>query len=289
MLVAADSHAGLELPVVDAERAGCAAVCFDVPNNPTFIAAGGPPGSTQVPIYYDNNHNGVFDAGIDVPFDNRFVTGGKYIQLFDIHQRRQEHAEPAVPRRRPEREHRRSTSLTCIDAGQHAAFVGHRDQSELEAQRPVVVPVGFLVPHVQEQFHGRHRRLAARGAAAAPSAGPQVSGRRSCGSARTTARSISRSALFYLDQKTEEDARVDLPYVGFDFIHGPDLVPATNKAIYGNAAIHLTQKLDLSVGARYSKDEKSYTFHRPQPGRHAAPALHDGSGSGRRETRRTAA
>ena len=35
---------------------------------------------------------------------------------------------------------------------------------------------------------------------------------------------------FYLDQKTNEDARVDLPYVGFDFIHGPDLVPATNSA-----------------------------------------------------------
>ncbi len=71
--------------------------------------------------------------------------------------------------------------------------------------------------------------------------------------------------LFYLDQKTNEDARVDLPYVGFDFIHGPDFVPATNKAVYANAAIHLTQKLDLSVGTRYSKDEKSYTFQRHNP------------------------
>ena len=33
-----------------------------------------------MPIYfYDNNHNGTFEAGIDVPFDKRFVTGGKYI------------------------------------------------------------------------------------------------------------------------------------------------------------------------------------------------------------------
>jgi iron complex outermembrane receptor protein len=71
--------------------------------------------------------------------------------------------------------------------------------------------------------------------------------------------------LFYLDQKTNEDARVDLPYVGFDFIHGPDLVPATNKAAYANAAIHLTQKLDLSLGLRYSEDTKSYTFHRHNP------------------------
>ena len=71
--------------------------------------------------------------------------------------------------------------------------------------------------------------------------------------------------VFYLDQSTEEDARVDLPYVGFDFIHGPDLVPSNNKAAYANAAIHLTQKLDLSLGTRYSKDEKSYTFHRHNP------------------------
>ena len=36
---------------------------------------------------------------------------------------------------------------------------------------------------------------------------------------------------FYLDQDTAEHARVDLPYVGFDFIHGPDLVPSTSDAI----------------------------------------------------------
>ena len=81
----------------------------------------------------------------------------------------------------------------------------------------------------------------------------------------TTSRVDLTFGLFYLDQETNESARVDLPYVGFDFIHGPDLVPAKNKAVYGNAAIHLTQKLDLSLGVRYSKDEKSYTFHRHNP------------------------
>ena len=67
---------------------------------------------------------------------------------------------------------------------------------------------------------------------------------------------------FYLDQKTNEDARVDLPYVGFDFIHGPDLVPATNSALYAHTAFHLTDKTELSLGVRYSEDDKSYTFHR---------------------------
>jgi iron complex outermembrane recepter protein len=71
--------------------------------------------------------------------------------------------------------------------------------------------------------------------------------------------------LFYLDQQTNEDARVDLPYVGFDFIHGPDLVPSTNQAAYAQAAFALTDRLDLSLGVRYSEDEKSYTFRRRNP------------------------
>ena len=33
---------------------------------------------TFVPIYFDNNNNGTYQAGIDVPFDNRFATGGTY-------------------------------------------------------------------------------------------------------------------------------------------------------------------------------------------------------------------
>jgi iron complex outermembrane recepter protein len=70
---------------------------------------------------------------------------------------------------------------------------------------------------------------------------------------------------FYLDQKTNEDARVDLPYVGFDFIHGPDLVPAKNDALYAHTAIHLGDRTDLSLGVRYSEDEKSYTFARHNP------------------------
>ena len=70
---------------------------------------------------------------------------------------------------------------------------------------------------------------------------------------------------FYLDQQTNEDARVDLPYVGFDFIHGPDLVPATNKSVYGHVTYHYDPKIDISAGLRYSMDDKSYTFHRHNP------------------------
>ena len=81
--------------------------------------------------------------------------------------------------------------------------------------------------------------------------------------------------VFYLDQETNEDARVDLPYVGFDFIHGPDLVPSNNKAAYAHAAFELTDRMNLSLGVRYSEDEKSYTFRRRNPDLTPVTALHD--------------
>ena len=31
-----------------------------------------------MPTFFDNNNNGTFQAGIDVPYDSRFVTGGTY-------------------------------------------------------------------------------------------------------------------------------------------------------------------------------------------------------------------
>lgn len=70
---------------------------------------------------------------------------------------------------------------------------------------------------------------------------------------------------FYLDQQTDEDARVMLNYSAFDFLHGPDLVPATSKAVYGQLGLHLSDRTDLTLGARYSEDEKSYTFQRHNP------------------------
>ena len=70
---------------------------------------------------------------------------------------------------------------------------------------------------------------------------------------------------FYLDQQTDEDARVTLNYAAFDFLHGPDLVPSTSKAGYGQLALHLSDRMDLGLGIRYTQDEKSYEFHRHNP------------------------
>ncbi len=84
------------------------------------------------------------------------------------------------------------------------------------------------------------------------------------------------AGFFYADQNGNEEARVDLPYVGagaipgvynfdFDFRHGPDTTPSTAKAGFLHADWHATDRLDLIGGVRYSVDDKSYTFHRHNP------------------------
>jgi iron complex outermembrane receptor protein len=67
---------------------------------------------------------------------------------------------------------------------------------------------------------------------------------------------------FYLDQNGGLNARVGLPWVGFDFTHGPDSTPATTKAVFGDATWHVIDKLDLSGGVRYSDETKDYTYLR---------------------------
>jgi iron complex outermembrane recepter protein len=68
--------------------------------------------------------------------------------------------------------------------------------------------------------------------------------------------------LFYLDQDGGLNARVGLPWVGFDFIHGPDQTPAKTKAAFANAEWHATDKLTLGAGLRYSDEQKDYVYFR---------------------------
>jgi iron complex outermembrane recepter protein len=67
---------------------------------------------------------------------------------------------------------------------------------------------------------------------------------------------------FYLDQDGGLNARVGLPWVGFDFIHGPDSTPAKTKAVFANLEWHATDQLTFGGGARYSDEQKDYTYLR---------------------------
>jgi iron complex outermembrane receptor protein len=230
------------------------------PNNP----AAGATGSTNVPIYFDNNNNGTFQAGIDVPFDSRFVTGGTY--------------------------HNYATYINDGRSTPSPLFQGGSPGlANTDVYKPYVIdPVNTLkswdmavnlnwqisdtLSLLSVSSYRTYTNTFAEDTDGSPLAAQQLLQRLDHDQWTQELRlswSLKKVDLtfgaFYLDQKTNEDARVDLPYVGFDFIHGPDKVPATNQAVYAHAALHLTDATELSLGVRYSEDEKSYTFHRHNP------------------------
>jgi iron complex outermembrane recepter protein len=73
------------------------------------------------------------------------------------------------------------------------------------------------------------------------------------------------AGAYYFKQDGTLEARVDLNYAGIDFIHGPDPTPSDSKALFLHGVFHFTDALSLSAGARYTEDEKSYTYHRHNP------------------------
>jgi iron complex outermembrane receptor protein len=254
VLVAAGNHSGSSFDILSPTLGG------NFTPNPAF----NPTATTFVPIFYDNNNNGTFEAG-DVPFDSRFVTGGSYINYSTYINDGLSTPSPLFQGGAPNGGNTDAfkpyvidpvntleswdtsvnlnwqlsdnTSLLWVSSYRtyKNAFAEDTDGSPLAVQQLLQV-----LDHEQKTHELRLNT----------SAGDRID---------------LTFGAFYLDQDTSEDARVDLPYVGFDFIHGPDLVPATNQAIYAHAAFQLTDRMDLSLGVRRSEDEKSYTFRRRNP------------------------
>ncbi len=260
VLVAAKDHSGSNFPWLSPNGPVTPPFASPVPNNPTFDPnAGG-----TVPIYFDNNGNGTYQAGIDVPYDNRFATGGTYTNY-----------------------------ATYINDGLSTPsplFQGGTTGENTDQFKPYVIdPVNTFeswdtsvnlnwqlsdnVSLLWVSSYRTYKNSFAEDTDGSPIAVQQLL--QVLDHEQTTHEIRLNTAVgeridltfgaFYLDQDTAEDARVDLPYVGFDFIHGPDLVPSNNQAIYAHAAFQLTDRMDLSLGVRYSEDEKSYTFRRRNP------------------------
>jgi iron complex outermembrane receptor protein len=70
---------------------------------------------------------------------------------------------------------------------------------------------------------------------------------------------------FYFDQDGTLEANVNLAYVPLNFIHGPDPTPSDSKALFAHAVWHITNRLNLSAGVRYTEDHKEYTYFRRNP------------------------
>jgi iron complex outermembrane receptor protein len=72
---------------------------------------------------------------------------------------------------------------------------------------------------------------------------------------------------FYSDQTTTYENRVSFPFIGFpgyDFV-GDDPVDSTTKAAFLHTEWHLADRINLTAGVRYTKDEKTYHYTRLNP------------------------
>jgi iron complex outermembrane receptor protein len=71
---------------------------------------------------------------------------------------------------------------------------------------------------------------------------------------------------YYVDQKVAQHiGQINLYYAQLNFIHGPDLTPSDSQAIFAHTSWHLGERLDLSVGYRYTEDSKFYEWQRHNP------------------------
>jgi iron complex outermembrane recepter protein len=73
------------------------------------------------------------------------------------------------------------------------------------------------------------------------------------------------AGTFLFEQDGTLEANVNLYYVQFNFIHGPDPTPSHNYAAFMHTAYSLTDQLNISAGVRYSDDKKTYVHFRRNP------------------------
>ncbi len=70
---------------------------------------------------------------------------------------------------------------------------------------------------------------------------------------------------FYFDTDGTYTGRIDIPYGGLDFIHGPDPTPSNNKALFATATWNPVDAFNITAGIRQSWDRKDYEYHRTNP------------------------
>ncbi len=215
-----------------------------------------------IPLYFDNNGNGRYEAGIDVPYDDRFVTAGtfyNYATYIDdgrsLNDERVAGAEGLSiykPNPMPRvntldaKDYTLSLDWNLTDNLALKSITSYREYFNAFSDDADGSPIAVqqLLQRMDHSQFTQELRLNAN---------------LFDGFADTTI------GVFYLDAQTDEDARVNINYSALDFIHGPDKVPSKSQAVYGQATMHLTDRMDLTLGLRYSQDEKEYTFQRHNP------------------------
>ncbi|MET0293187.1 MAG: TonB-dependent receptor [Steroidobacteraceae bacterium] len=75
------------------------------------------------------------------------------------------------------------------------------------------------------------------------------------------------AGVYYSDQTTTYANRVSFPFIGlpgYDFI-GDDPVDSETQAAFLHSEWHLTDRLNVTAGVRYTKEEKTYNYTRLNP------------------------
>ena len=122
------------------------------------------------------------------------------------------------------------------------SITAYRDYTNQFAEQTDASPVGVQIL-LQRQFHDQFSEELRLTGAAGTAFDYTVGG-------------------FFMRQSGGLNARVGLPWVKFDFIHGPDSTIAKTYAAFVNGEWHLTDKLNLIGGVRYSDEKKTYVYYR---------------------------
>jgi iron complex outermembrane receptor protein len=72
------------------------------------------------------------------------------------------------------------------------------------------------------------------------------------------------AGAYYYDARSHVGGRVDVGVAGLDFSSW-DPFKQTSKSAFAHAVFHATDKLNLTGGARYTREDKTYTFNRESP------------------------
>jgi iron complex outermembrane receptor protein len=227
---------------------------------------GAPFAVSPVPIFYDANSNGVFDAGLDVPHDCRFVPfgpnscdpnpQGRYANYATY---LNERAVAILPGQDPWKPlsvdpittfDEQGISLTADwDLGRDFSLksvTAYRQYTSEFAEATDLSPLGVTLLLQRLEHDQFQQELRLYGSLAYGAVDFRLGG-------------------FYFEQDGTLEARVSLDYVALDFIHGPDPTPSTNKSVFLSSTWHVTDQLNLTGGIRYSDDKKTYVYQRHNP------------------------
>ncbi len=224
-----------------------------------------PDSHSLVPIYFDNNANGVYDPNIDVPYDDRFVTAGTYYNYATYINDGRSTPDPLFQGGNPGQDNNvyKPDVLPPINHFESEDFTLNLDWQLSDNMS--LLSVTSYRQYVNEFANDEDESPLAAGQLFQRMDHEQWTQELRLNATLWDGYADLTVGGFYLDKETNEDARVDINYAAFDFLHGPDIVPSKSKALYGHVAFHLSERSNLSLGLRYTEDEKSYTFHRHNP------------------------